>query len=66
MDIFCVEYVNAIKALWDQFDDVPMNPETELMEAPFLHFSAGTPREEIWKWFDKVYPKGVHALLYGE
>lgn len=57
---------SAIKALWDEFGDITMDPETELMEEPFLHFPAGTHREEIWEWFDKVYPKGVHALLYGE
>lgn len=56
----------SIEALWEQFEDIPMDPETECMEEPFLHFPAGTHREEIWKWFDENYSKGVHALLYGE
>lgn len=54
-----------IEKLWADFADVPMNPETECMEADFLHFPAGTHREEIWRWFDEKHSKGVHFLLYG-
>lgn len=49
-----------------QLEDVPMDPETEVMEAPFLHFPAGTSREDIWKWFDERYSKGIVDLLYLE
>lgn len=55
-----------IKELWEEFGDVPMNPETECMEEAFLGFPAGTHREEIWHWFDERYSKGVHTLLYGD
>lgn len=34
----------VLEALWKQLDDVPMNPETEELEAAFLHFPAGTNR----------------------
>ena len=51
--------------LWDEFADVPMNPDTKKTEDAFLHFPAGTPREDIWHWFDERYSKGVAALLYG-
>ena len=54
-----------LEALWDEFTDVPMNPDTEKMEGAFLHFPAGTPREDIWHWFDERYSKGIAALLYG-
>lgn len=54
-----------LEELWDEFADVPMNPETEEMEEPFLHFPAGTNREEIWRWFDERHSKGVAYLLYG-
>lgn len=30
----------ALEKLWEEFGDVPMNPETECMEAPFLSFPA--------------------------
>lgn len=55
-----------LRDLWDEFGDVPMNPETECIEQPFLGWGAGVHREEIWHWFDKRYSKGVYALLYGE
>ena len=54
-----------LERLWDEFADVPMNPETEKMEEPFLHFPVGTDREEIWHWFDDRHSKGVVYLLYG-
>lgn len=56
----------AIREQWALFEDISMNPETECIELPFLNFPAGTPREDIWHWFDERYSKGVHALLYGE
>lgn len=52
-----------LEKLWDEFTDVPMNPDTEKMEDAFLHFPAGTPREDIWHWFDERYSKGIAALL---
>ena len=56
---------SEVEELWRSLDDVPMNPETERMEKPFLIFPAHTPREEIWKWFDKRHSKGIAFLLYG-
>ena len=54
----------ALEKAWDEFTDVPMNPETECMEEAFLDFPAGTPREEIWHWFDENHSKGVFYLLF--
>ena len=56
----------AVLEIWNAFEDVPMDPETEEMEEPFLHFPAHTDRETIWHWFDDNYSKGVYALLYGD
>lgn len=53
----------SLKVAWEFFGDIPMDAN-ECMEEPFLHFPAGTHREEIWRWFDGLYSKGVHALLY--
>lgn len=66
----------VLELLWKQFAEVPMDPETEKTEAPFLHlpmnaadylvsFDAGTTREDIWHWFDERHSKGVVYLLYG-
>lgn len=53
-----------LEELWGQFADIPMNVETECIEGPFLSFTAGTGREEIWHWFNERYSKGVAYLLY--
>lgn len=47
----------ALEDLWEEFGDIPMDDETECMEAPFLNFPAGTHREEIWHWFDERHSK---------
>ena len=54
------------KDLWDNdFGAVPMNPDTECIEAPWLHFPTGTHREEIWHWFENTFSVRVHDLMYG-
>ena len=55
-----------LESLWAEFGDVPMDPKTECMEAPFLDFPAGTAREDIWHWFDERHSNGVAYLLYGQ
>lgn len=51
---------------WLELEDVPVNPETEKLEAPFLHFPIGTDKEDIWHWFDERHSKGIIHLLYHE
>ena len=55
-----------LERLWAEFGDVPMNPETECMDEPFLGFPAGTHREDIWHWFDERHTLGVAYLLNGQ
>lgn len=54
-----------LEKLWKQFEDLPMDPDTEKIEEPFLSFPAGTDREDIWHWFDERHSKGISYLLYG-
>jgi hypothetical protein len=42
------------KELWAKFGDTPINDADEI-EAPFLHFEAGTDRFEIWHWFEETF-----------
>lgn len=53
-----------IKNLWQEFGDVPMNPETECIESDFYIFPAGTHREEIWHWFEEEFGIPVSKLMY--
>ena len=52
-----------LKELWDEFGDVPMNPETECIDTPWFIFSSGAYREDIWYWFDERYSTGVAGLM---
>lgn len=54
------------KQLWEDFGDVPFDGENEVIEDNFMQFPAGTKKEDIWHYFDKVYEGGVYELLYGE
>ena len=49
----------AIRELWAEFGDVPMNPETECIEEAWSGFMAGTHREEIWGWFEAMFGVSV-------
>lgn len=39
------------QTLWNHLGDVPINEDGEIQES-FLHFEAGTDREDIWHWFE--------------
>ena len=54
-----------LEDLWEQFADIPLNPETECIESPFMGWGIGIHREEIWRWFDVRHSKGVAYLLHG-
>jgi hypothetical protein len=56
---------HCARVLWDQFSDIPMNPETECIEERWMDFPVGTPREDVWIWFEAMFNVSVHDLMYG-
>lgn len=48
---------------WKRFKNIPVNPDTEKLEKPFMDFPAGTDRLTIWKWFDERHSKGASYLM---
>ena len=54
----------TVKELWEEFGDIPMNPETECIEVQWCEFPAGTHREEIWYWFEGTFNVSVYDLRY--
>lgn len=49
---------------WDKLGDIPVfegndEVEADTIEEPFLHFPVGTPREEIWHWFEAQHPEFI-------
>ena len=57
--------ITQSKALWKEFGNIPMNPETECIEKEWWRFPAGTHREEIWHWFEETFGVGVAEDLMG-
>lgn len=56
------EVVNA----WEDFGDVPMDPETECIDVAWNQFQAGTHRETIWHWFEDYHDISVAKNLMGQ
>lgn len=61
-----------LERLWEQLGEIPRDPDTECIEEPLIFWDdnavlweAGTPVEQIWKWFDERHSKGVAYLMYG-
>lgn len=48
-----------VKDLWEDFGEIPMNPETEKIEESWHGFPSGTYREEIWHWFEETFDISV-------
>lgn len=57
---------DQLEKLWNDLADVPFdeNDNDLVLANDCLVFEAGTEREEIWRWFDWHYSKGVHALMF--
>lgn len=55
-----------IETVWRGLEDIPMDPDTECLEASYFIFPCRINRMKIWKWFDEHYSKGVRSLLYGD
>lgn len=47
-----------LEALWKKLGNYTID-EDDCIEEPFLHFSKGTDRMDIWHWFDRNHSKGL-------
>ena len=59
-----------IEKLWEEFEDVLFIESTEsddccglVLASDWQGWSSGTTRDEIWRWFNKNYSKGLEGLL---
>ena len=54
----------SIEVLWDEFGDVCIDDD-ECIDSSFCGWEFGTPRDEIWHWFDAQYSQwgGIAELL---
>lgn len=46
---------DSVERLWQEFGDVPIDPETECLEAEWHGFPKGTHRETFWHWFEETF-----------
>lgn len=51
--------MDSIQRLWEEFGDVPMDPDTECLERSWHGFPEGTFREDIWRWFEETFQISV-------
>lgn len=52
----------VLKMFWSELCDTPIN-DVGIIQESFLWWPKGTPREDIWRWFDEKYPGGVIELM---
>ena len=52
------------KKLWKELRDIPVDEDDDT-EQEFIHFPKGTPKEDIWHWFEDEYDLSVAKDLMG-
>ena len=50
--------LKKLDKLWELLTDIPIN-EKEEIDNDFFIWEKGTPREEIWHWFDNQIDGGI-------
>ena len=45
----------SFSELWAAFEDVPIDLEFDCIDTDWYIFSKGTPKEDIWHWFEKEF-----------
>lgn len=59
-----IRSLDELKVLWGQLSDVPIDGE-DCLDGDFLHFESGTPREDVWAWFESQHPDFSVAEMQG-
>ena len=64
----CEEHVKllTLPELWERFSHVSVNADDEIEDC-FLDFPVGTPKFDVWHWFDERCPNNLHDdLMYSK
>lgn len=48
---------------WEELGNVPIDPDSEEIEQPFLHFDTGTGRYVIWHWIEEHFNVSIGEYL---
>ena len=57
-------HLRTLHDYWKQLGDVPVSADDEI-ETDFYFFPAGTPTEDVWRWFDFAHPLGLAVGVLG-
>jgi hypothetical protein len=52
------------KKLWAELGDIPINEDDEI-DVDWHIFTKGTPKEDIWHWFENEFDLSVAKDLMG-
>ena len=55
-----------IRDAWKRLGDTPINDDEEIdtdYEVDGYKWAKGTHREDIWSYFDDIYPGGIACLM---
>ena len=53
---------SQLKELWEEFSNIPVDNE-DCIEENFLWWKSGTPKFDIWHWFDERCLHNLHDDL---
>lgn len=53
-----------LSQLWTKLGNIPVNDD-ETIDELFHIWEAGTPREEVWQWFDQRFEYGLYFHMFG-
>lgn len=54
--------MTRLEELWKELGDVPID-ESGCIDTSWYMFPKGTPREDIWYWFEDTFEISVGALM---
>ena len=57
--------VTTAKYYWRKLGNIPITDD-DALDLGFLHFHPGTPKLDIWHWFEATFDYPVHKLVFPE
>lgn len=57
--------LEELERLWAELDDIAVSEDGEYLDEPFQGFPAGTPKEDVWHWFEEQNPAFSVAMASG-
>ncbi|WP_176043057.1 hypothetical protein [Burkholderia stabilis] len=59
LNVLQARTLSELDQLWSLLGDVPVTPDGQHLDAPFLHFVKGAETETVWRWFEAQNPQFI-------